>query len=82
MNSTIPSDLLELKDRFETWRINWWPEDKDAPLHPLEAQQLLVLLYNGLPEQAGFASQWRSLDSGSTSQAARNSHSSSGSSRA
>jgi hypothetical protein len=22
MNSTIPSDLLELKDRFETWRIN------------------------------------------------------------
>jgi hypothetical protein len=22
MNSTIPGDLLELKDRFETWRIN------------------------------------------------------------
>jgi len=22
MNSTIPSDLLELKGRFETWRIN------------------------------------------------------------
>jgi hypothetical protein len=22
MDSTIPSDLLELKDRFETWRIN------------------------------------------------------------
>jgi hypothetical protein len=22
MNPTIPSDLLELKDRFEAWRIN------------------------------------------------------------
>jgi hypothetical protein len=35
-----------------------------------------------LPEQAGFASQWRKVDSGFTSQAARNSYSSSGSSRA
>jgi transposase len=68
--------------RFSQGRIRWWPEDRDAPLHLLEAQQLSVLLYNGLPEQAGFASQWRKVDSGSTSQAARNSYSSSGSSRA
>jgi hypothetical protein len=23
MNSTIPADLIEIKDRFETWRTNW-----------------------------------------------------------
>jgi transposase len=74
-------DWLCLK-RFSKGRIRWWPEDQDAPLHPLEAQQLSVLLYNGLPEQAGFASQWRKVESGSTSQAARLSPSSSGSSRA
>jgi transposase len=64
--------------RFSQGRIRWWPEDQDAPLHPLEAQQLSVLLYNGLPEQAGFAAQWRKIDS----QAARLSPTSSGSSRA
>jgi hypothetical protein len=44
--------------RFSQGHIRWWPEDQDAPLHPLEARQLSILLYNGLPEQAGFASQW------------------------
>ena len=68
--------------RFSKGRLHWWPQPSDAPLHPLEAQQLSVLLYNGLPEQAGFAAQWRKINSGSASQAARNSHSSSGSSRA
>jgi transposase len=64
--------------RFSQGRIRWWPEDQDAPLHPLEAQQLSVLLYNGLPEQAGFTAQWRKIDS----QAARLSPTISGSSRA
>jgi transposase len=68
--------------RFSKGRLHWWPQPSDAPLHPLEAQQLSVLLYNGLPEQAGFAAQWRKVDSGSASQAARLSPSSSGSSRA
>jgi transposase len=68
--------------RFSKGRLHWWPQPSDAPLHPLEAQQLSVLLYNGLPEQAGFADQWRKVDSGFISQAARNSYSSSGSSRA
>ena len=36
--------------RFSQGRIRWWPEDQDAPLHPLEAQQLSVLLYNRLPK--------------------------------
>ena len=36
-------------------RIQWWPRASDTPLHSLEAQQLSVLLYNGLPDQAGVA---------------------------
>jgi transposase len=47
--------------RLSEGRIRWWPAKADAPLHPLEAQQLSVLLYNGLPEQAMFAPAWRKL---------------------
>lgn len=57
--------------RFSSGRIQWWPRADDTPLHPLEAQQLSVLLYNGLPEQAGFAAPWRRLDPNTFSQAAR-----------
>jgi transposase len=55
--------------RFSQGRIRWWPEDQDAPLHSLQAQQLSVLLYNGLPDQAKFAPDWRKLP-GSDTQAA------------
>jgi transposase len=48
--------------RFSKGRLNWWPQD-DTPLHPLQAQQLSVLLYNGSPDQARFADDWRKLDS-------------------
>lgn len=47
--------------RLSEGRIRWWPTEADAPMHPLEAQQLSVLLYNGLPEQAMFAPAWRKL---------------------
>src|SRR5262249_24120183 len=47
--------------RLSQGRIRWWPGDRDAPLHPLQAQQLSVLLYNGLPDQASFAPAWRKL---------------------
>lgn len=47
--------------RLSEGRIRWWPQTQDAPLHPLQAQQLSVLLYNGLPEQAQFAPAWRQL---------------------
>jgi transposase len=47
--------------RFSQGRIRWWPEDQDAPLHQLQAQQLSVLLYNGLPDRASFAPAWRKL---------------------
>ena len=48
--------------RFSQGRLQWWPKAQaDTLTHPLEAQQLQVLLYNGLPEQASFASPWRPL---------------------
>ena len=47
--------------RFSQGRLRWWPTDSDAVLRPIEAQQLAVLLYNGLPEQAKFAPAWRKL---------------------
>jgi transposase len=47
--------------RFSQGRVRWWPQAQDSPLHLLEAQQLSVLLYQGLPEQAQFAPPWRKL---------------------
>jgi len=47
--------------RLSQGRIRWWPNTQDSILHPIEAQQLSVLLYNGLPEQANFAPPWRKL---------------------
>jgi transposase len=47
--------------RLSQGRIRWWPQAQDTQLHPLQAQQLSVLLYNGLPDQAGFAPAWRKL---------------------
>jgi len=48
--------------RFSQGRLQWWPKAQaDALTHSLLAQQLQVLLYNGLPEQASFASPWRAL---------------------
>ena len=61
--------------RLSQGRIRWWPENPDASLHPLQAQQLSVLLYNGLPDQAGFAPAWRKLP-GAETQAASDSTSS------
>jgi hypothetical protein len=48
--------------RFSQGRLQWWPKAQaDTLTHPLEAQQLQVMLYNGLPEQASFVSPWRAL---------------------
>jgi len=48
--------------RFSQGRLQWWPKAQaDTLTHPLQAQQLQVLLYNGLPEQASFVSPWRVL---------------------
>jgi|SRR5215467_14111590 len=47
--------------RFSKGRLRWWPPSSQSSLHPLEAQQLAVLLYNGLPQQADFAQPWRKV---------------------
>ena len=47
--------------RFSQGRISWWPTSTTLKLHPLAAQQLSVLLYNGDPTQARFAENWRQL---------------------
>jgi transposase len=47
--------------RLSQGRLQWWPTETNERLHPLQAQQLSVLLYNGLPEQAQFAPAWRKL---------------------
>jgi transposase len=47
--------------RFSKGRLRWWPSAQDTPIHPFQAHQLSVLLFNGLPEQAQFAPAWRAL---------------------
>lgn len=48
--------------RFSRGRLQWWPTPHtESPLHSLQAQQLSVLLYNGLPEQASFVLPGREL---------------------
>ena len=47
--------------RFSQGRLRWWPTDEHSCVHPLEAHQLSVLIYNGLPDQAHFAPAWRPL---------------------
>ena len=46
--------------RFSSGKLVWWPT-ADTLLHPLTAPQLMVLLYQGHPEQARFAPPWRAL---------------------
>ena len=58
--------------RFSQGKISWWPTSTAEKLHPLAAQQLAVLLYNGNPLEANFAPEWRKLPAhpSSTDQAA------------
>jgi transposase len=47
--------------RYSSGSIRWWPDQPETALHSMEAQQLVVLLYQGLPDQARFAPPWRTL---------------------
>ncbi len=51
--------------RLSAGRLQWWPTasaaDHDMPVHPLAAQQLSILIYNGRPDQAHFAPSWRKI---------------------
>ncbi len=49
--------------RFSRGRLAWWPQATGAPLHPLAAHQLSVLLMNGHPDGARFQEPWRRLPS-------------------
>ncbi len=49
--------------RLSAGRLQWWPTSSDlgTPVHPLAAQQLFILIYNGRPDQAHFAPSWREI---------------------
>ncbi len=47
--------------RFSKGHLAWWPRATGAPLHPLAAHQLSVLLMNGHPDLARFQEPWRRL---------------------
>jgi hypothetical protein len=47
--------------RWSKGRLSYWPTSDGALLHPMAAQELAVLLYNGNPRSAHFAPEWRRL---------------------
>ncbi|MBV9034448.1 MAG: hypothetical protein JO182_08135 [Acidobacteriaceae bacterium] len=47
--------------RFSSGKLLWWPVAEGTPLRPLAAPHLMVLLYQGHPEQACFTPRWRAL---------------------
>ncbi len=44
--------------RLSKGRFTWWPQTPDARV-PLSARKLLILLWNGDPELAQMAQDWR-----------------------
>lgn len=44
--------------RLSQGRLNWWPSPPGAS-HRLSARELQILLWNGNPEEAGMADDWR-----------------------
>jgi transposase len=49
--------------RLSTGRFRGWPTNSDARV-PLSARELIVLLWNGVPERAQMAKDWRRGASG------------------
>jgi len=49
--------------RLSQGRFRWWPTTSDARV-PLSARELLILLWNGDPERAQMAQDWRRVASG------------------
>ena len=52
-------DWLCLK-RLSQGRFTWWPQTADARV-PLSARELIILLWNGDPERAQMARDWRRM---------------------
>ena len=46
--------------RLSQGRFTWWPQSADAQV-PLSARELLIVLWNGNPERAQMAQDWRRL---------------------
>jgi transposase len=46
--------------RLSQGRFTWWPQGTDASAR-LAARELLTLLWNGNPQQASMADDWRQL---------------------
>ena len=44
--------------RFSAGRLRWWPRAAGATVR-LAARELQVLLWNGYPDQAAMAEDWR-----------------------
>lgn len=45
--------------RFSKGRLQWWPRQTTGVVEALPAEQLTVLIYNGLPPLAGIPEPWR-----------------------
>ena len=46
--------------RFSQGRLNWWPRSAQASQR-LSARELQIVLWNGNPEEAGLADDWREV---------------------
>jgi transposase len=46
--------------RLSQGRFTWWPRTAEARYH-LSARELPILLWNGLPQQAQMAEDWRKV---------------------
>ena len=46
--------------RFSQGRLSWWPRSAQAS-HRLSARELQIVLWNGNPEDAGLAEDWRQV---------------------
>ena len=49
-----------LMKRLSQGRFTWWPQGTDASTQ-LAARELLILLWNGNPQQAHMADDWKKL---------------------
>jgi transposase len=47
--------------RLSSGRFRWWPANGGMQIHPIEARELQLLLWNGNPGQTAMAPLWRRL---------------------
>jgi transposase len=48
--------------RLSSGRFKWWPRQEGQAAHPLEANELQLLLWNADPTRANAAPVWRRLE--------------------